>query len=72
MTARNFHYCAIAVWNAKSEKERIPILPEGLSAPLQDHLQGVKRTHEKELEKGYRAVYLPSALERKSPNAHPE
>jgi hypothetical protein len=49
----------------------VTILPESLIVPLQDHLRIVKRTHE-DLAKGYGAVYLPYALERKYPNANRE
>ena len=48
------------------------ILPESLIVPLQDHLRIVKRTHEEDLAKGYGAVVLPYALERKYPNANQE
>ena len=44
----------------------------GQIVPLQDHLRIVKRTHEEDLAKGYGAVYLPYALERKYPNANQE
>ena len=68
----DFHYRTITVRDAKGEQERITILPESLIEPLQDHLRIVKRTHAEDLAKGYGAVYLPYALERKYPNANKE
>lgn len=48
------------------------MLPDSLIAPLQEHLQRVKRLHEEDLAKGHGAVYPPHALERKYPNANRE
>ena len=48
------------------------MLPKSLIAPLQDHLRIVERTHEEDLARGFGAVYLPYALERKYPNAKRE
>lgn len=48
------------------------MLPEAVVAPLQEHLQRVKRLHERGLAQGYGSVYLPFALERKYPNADRE
>ena len=68
----DFEYRTITVRDGKGEQDRVTILPESLIGPLQDHLRIVKRTHEEDLVKGYGAVYLPDALERKYPNAHKE
>jgi integron integrase len=62
----------IIVRDGKGMKDRVTILPDSLIAPLQDHLARVKRLHEQDLTRGYGAVYLPFALERKYPNAHRE
>jgi integron integrase len=62
----------IFVRDGKGEKDRVTMLPESLVSPLQDHLRIVKRTHDEDLAKGYGAVYLPYALERKYPNAERE
>ena len=62
----------ILVRDGKGEKDRVTMLPESVVVPLQDHLRIVKRTHEEDLAKGYGAVYLPYALERKYPNAERE
>jgi integron integrase len=62
----------ILVRDGKGAKDRVTMLPESLVSPLQDHLRIVKRTHEEDLAKGYGAVYLPYALERKYANAERE
>ncbi len=68
----DFAHRQILVCDGKGEKDRVTMLPESLVSPLQDHLRIVKRTHEEDLAKGYGAVYLPYALERKYPNAERE
>jgi integron integrase len=62
----------ILVRDGKGEKDRVTILAESLVSLLRDHLRIVKRTHKEDLAKGYGAVYLPYALERKYPNAERE
>ncbi len=63
---------AIVVRDGKGEQDRITVLPASLVTPLQEHLQIVKRLHAEDCERGYGAVYLPYALERKYPNAQRE
>ncbi len=60
----------IVVRDAKGQNSRVTMLPERVVQPLQDHLTGVKRLHEQDLEQGYGAVILPFALARKYPNAN--
>ena len=59
----------ILIRDGKGEKDRVTMLPESLSAPLQEHLGQVQALHQRDLAGGYGAVYLPYALERKYPNA---
>ena len=66
----DFEYKTITVRDGKGEEDRVTMLPNSLIAPLQEHLQRVKRLHEEDLAKGYGAVYLSDALERKYPNAN--
>jgi integron integrase len=68
----DFEQQAIIVRDGKGAEDRVTILPKSLMAPLQEHLQHVKRLHEEDLARGYGAVYLPDALERKYPNAERE
>lgn len=65
----DFGYLRITVRDGKGAKDRVTMLPTNLVQPLQRHLQKVRAQHEEDLEGGYGAVYLPTALERKMPNA---
>jgi integron integrase len=65
----DFGYRQITVRDGKGEKDRVTILPQLLSEPLQKQLAKAKAVHEQDLVAGYGAVYLPYALERKYPNA---
>jgi integron integrase len=62
----------IVVRNAKGMESRITMLPSSVIQELHEHLQGVKRRHQKDLERGYGAAHLPFALGRKYPNAAKE
>ena len=62
----------IIVRDGQDMEDRVTMLPDSLVAPLQEHLQRVKRLHEEDLARGYGDVYLPNALERKYPNASRE
>jgi integron integrase len=68
----DFERRAIIVRDTKGDEDRVTMLPDSLVEPLREHLQRVKRLHEEDLAKGYGAVYLPDALERKLPNANRE
>jgi integrase len=52
--------------------DRVTMLPDTLTAPLQIHLQLVRRIFDEDVEHGYGTVYLPFALERKYQNANRE
>jgi integron integrase len=62
----------IVVRDSKGMTDRVTMLPNTLTEPLQEHLRRVKRLHEEDLAKGYGLVYLPFALGRKYPNADRE
>ncbi|NTW48270.1 MAG: integron integrase [Chlorobiales bacterium] len=62
----------IMVRDGKGSKDRITMLPESLKKPLAEHLQKVKRIHDKDLSDGWGRVLLPNALDRKYPNAPAE
>src|SRR5262245_25655699 len=55
----------IAVRDGKGGKDRVTPLAERLTPLLHDHLRLVRHLYEADLERGYGAVYLPFALERK-------
>ena len=58
--------------DGKGEKDRVTVLPDSLIESLQKHLRRVEMLHQKDLDDGYGAVYLPDALEQKYPNANCE
>jgi integron integrase len=59
----------ITIRDGKGAKDRMTMLPVSLKLPLQDHLQKVKKIHEKDVADGWGRVQLPNALARKYPNA---
>lgn len=59
----------IIVREGKGNKDRVTVLPENLILPLKAHLEKVRALHERDLEAGYGAAYLPDALAAKYPNA---
>ena len=60
----------ILIRHGKGGKDRRTMLPESLVPQLQDHLVHVRQQHINDLAEGYGSVALPSALERKYPNAN--
>jgi len=62
----------IIVRDGKGENDRITMFPDSLLEPLRLHLKKVKAQHDDDLAKGFGAVYLPYALERKYLNANRE
>jgi integron integrase len=65
----DFGYAHIVVRDGKGAKDRVTMLPVNLAQALERHLQKVKAQHEEDIEAGLGSVYLPTALERKYPNA---
>jgi integron integrase len=59
----------ILIRDGKGAKDRITMLPESLRNPLQDHLKKVKGVHERDLADGWGRVQMPTAIDRKYPNA---
>jgi integron integrase len=59
----------ITVRSGKGGKDRRTTLPRNLIPELHTHLARVRKKHESDLAKGAGCVELPSALERKYPNA---
>jgi integron integrase len=62
----------LTVRDGKGMHDRVTMLPDTLAGPLHDHLRWIRRVHEEDLERGYGAVFLPFAIERKFPNASRE
>jgi integrase len=65
----DFAHGAVLVRDGKGGKDRVVTLPDGLIAPLRQHLEHVRLLHDKDIADGFGAVVLPYALERKYPNA---
>lgn len=65
----DFRRLAITVREGKGNKDRITVLPAGVTSPLESHLVRVRQLHRADLAKGYGNVVLPSALARKYPGA---
>jgi integron integrase len=59
----------LTVRDGKGSKDRFTVLAEGVIPALQEHLERVRRLHQKDLAAGGGAVYLPGALDRKYPHA---
>ncbi len=68
----DFEQRIITVRDGKGMKDRITVLPDSLSSPLQEHLRRVEMIHQQDIKAGYGAVYLPYALDVKYPNANRE
>ena len=62
----------LVVRDTKGGESRVTMLPDSAIEVLKEHLQGVKRLHQQDLEQGYGSVYLPFALERKYVHANRE
>ncbi len=62
----------VIVRDGKGLNDRVTMLPEKMKAPLLEHLDRVRRIHERDLAEGFGRVSLPYALERKYPGASSE
>lgn len=59
----------LTVRSGKGDKDRVTTFPATVIPFLNSHLAKVRALHQDDLEKGYGAVYLPHALDKKHPNA---
>jgi integron integrase len=59
----------ILVRNGKGAKDRVTMLPRGITGPLCRHLDTVRALHAADLRQGCGTVWLPHALARKYPTA---
>jgi len=62
----------LTVREGKGDKDRVTMLPESLEPDLLDHLEKIRRLHEKDVAAGFGAVYIPHALANKLPGAASE
>jgi integron integrase len=65
----DFGFDKIYVWDSKSLKDRTIPLPKKLKSKLFDQVDIVKNLHEQDLNNGYGSVYIPYALEKKTPSS---
>lgn len=59
----------IYIWDSKSLKDRTIPLPQKLKKRLLVQLEFVEELHAKDIKNGYGSVYLPYALDKKSPHS---
>lgn len=59
----------IAIWDSKSNKDRLVMLPDSLIQPLRAHLSKVRNLYDHDRGNSVAGVEIPSALDRKYPNA---
>ncbi len=62
----------ITVREGKGGKDRVTVLPDKAATVLGQHLERVRRLHQRDLELGLGSVEMPNALARKYPNADRE
>ncbi len=65
----DFAQTLIIVRDGKGSKDRVTMLPQAVIPALQEQLQRAQQWHQRDLEEGFGAVYLPHALARKYPHA---
>jgi integron integrase len=65
----DFEYLAITVRDGKGEKDRVTPLPRSIIPDLQRQIERIRLLHDEDLQDGYGAVDLPTALSAKYPNA---
>jgi len=67
----DFARMAVTV-RGKGDKDRETVLPVSIKGTLRNHIESVRKIYEKDRKNGIAGVKLPSALERKLPNAGKE
>jgi integron integrase len=65
----DFQMKQLTVRDGKGAKDRYTVLAQAVIPPLREHLEEVRLTHREDLGRGFGAVYLPGALDRKYPHA---
>src|SRR5437016_13967748 len=65
----DFDQHQIVVRRGKGQKDRVTLLPAAVEERLRAHLREVKAQHKRDLAGGFGRVVLPTALDRKYPNA---
>jgi len=65
----DFGRSTLVVRGGKGDKDRVTVFPPSLHGPIREHLERVKRLHDRDLARGYGSIALPGAYHRKSPTA---
>jgi len=65
----DFQRREVLVRDGKGAKDRITVLPRAVLRPLRAHLEEVRAIHERDLDEGFGAVWMPFALARRYPAA---
>lgn len=68
----DFQRGELTVREGKGDKDRVTMLPQAVTGPLQQHLRCVESIHQQDVAEGFGRVELPHALARKYPNADRE
>ena len=68
----DFERSQIIIRSPKGNRERMTMLPQTAIPILRKHLEWVKEMHADDLSRGFGAVWLPDALDRKIPSAPKE
>jgi integron integrase len=68
----DFARSELTVREGKGNKDCVTMLPQLLHQPLRQHLHGIRRQHEADVQRGLGRAPLPGALARKYPNANQE
>jgi integron integrase len=68
----NFDAEILTIHDGKGQKDRTVPIPQAIQTELKDHLRTLQKLHSKDLEKGYRGVFLFNAIEKKYKNASRE
>ena len=68
----NFAAGMLTIHDGKGQKDRTVPIPEVLQDELKNHLQALRKLHARDLEKGYKGVFLFDAMERKYKSASRE
>lgn len=66
----DFENHRILVYDGKGGDDRVTMLPDGILAPLREHLARTKAIHQHDLTAGFGSVQMPFALDKKYPAAH--
>jgi len=68
----NFERFELYVRDTKSRRDRVTTLSRTVQPLLREHLERVRALHKRDLARGFGAVFMPTAVERKLPNAAKE